>query len=114
MSIATDMKRTEIYDVKVGYDKYGRPVKNSKKEYEDTPSCVIDMCINVQTNYTSNKNQNGEIRFGEITHLGLTTVRGLKKGQKVMQDGHTYMIDLTPNERGRLSQIYLKEVIDDE
>lgn len=109
MSIASDMKVTDVFNPASAYDKYGRPNKN-KTQFEEEPCMTIEVAINIQTNYTSNKNVTGDVRYGEVTHLGLTTCRELVKGQKLIQDEHQYIIDLVPNTRGRLTQIYLKEI----
>lgn len=109
MSIASDMKLTYVFDSVGAYDRYGRPNKN-KTQFENEPCMTIEVAINVQTNYTSNKNANGDIKYSEITHIGLTTCRDLVKGQKLVQDECQYIIDLVPNVRGRFTQVYLKEI----
>lgn len=109
MSIASDMKVTDVFNPSSAYDKYGRPNKN-KTQFEEEPCMTIEVAINIQTNYTSNKNAIGDIKYSEITHLGLTTCKELVKGQKLVQNEQQYIIDLMPNTRGRLTQIYLKEI----
>ena len=113
MSIQSRMQKVDIYNSADGYDSFGRPVKNGS-EYEDVPCMTIDMCITVQTLQSSNKAVSSDIRYADITHFGITACKDLERGQLVISDGHKYKIHLTPNTCGRLSQIYLKEVIDDE
>ena len=109
MSIMSRMKKTQVFDQASGYDGSGRPLK-SAGTYEDEPCLEIDMSISTK----SQNNNVNDVRYSEVTHVGLTTSKELKKGQKVVQGDRILIIHLQPINSTRLTQVYLKEVLEDD
>lgn len=107
MSIQSSMQTTEVWELTL--DEYGEPKQdawgaptNERHKLDDDILCAI--------NYSMASNISKDINYSEITHVGLTACRTLKKGQILKQDGQTYLIDKVPNNKARLTQLYLKEV----
>lgn len=68
---------------------------------------TIDMAINLK----SFNAYNNDVRFTNVTHIGLTHCKSLRIGQKVIDSlGVEYKVDFV-NNYGRLAQIYLIEVV---
>lgn len=110
MSIMSSMQQTQVFNPLSVFDSLNRPIKNGK-QFEEEPFSVIDMCINVQTQQSANRSVAGDIRYQEVTHLGLTMSKDIVCGQLIRQGNQSFIVHLTPNTKGRLTQVCLKEVI---
>ena len=100
MSVTSRMRNADVFNLMDRYDDYGRPIQT----YE--PFLTTTMSIS----YKSQQNVQSSERYSDITHVGLTTCKALKKGQKVIVDGKKYIIHLQPLNSSRFTQVYLKEV----
>lgn len=115
MSIMSRMKKVQVFNPCSEYDAYGRPLQNSG-EFEDAPCLEVDMSISIKSQDASPGHQyNGsnQERYTEITHVGITTSRELKKGQKVLSEDKELIVHLEPLMQSRFTQVYLKEASED-
>lgn len=87
--------------------------KNGETDEWGAPSQDETMIatINIAINVVDTLNIKNSIEYGEVTHLGLTSFRGLKKGHVLRTLDKVYTVEKQPNEVTRLSQVYLKEVV---
>ena len=99
--INRQMQSCTVWQKSAGTDEWGAPSQN------ETMIATIYIAINVVDTIDI---KNG-IEYGEVTHLGLTTFRGLKKGHILKTLDKVYTVEKQPNEVTRLSQVYLKEVV---
>ena len=102
------MKKAQVFDHANGYDDSGRSLK-SAGTYEDEPCLEIDMSISTK----SQNNNVNDVRYSEVTHVGLTTSKELRKGKRVVQGDQVLVIHLQPINSTRYTQVYLKEVLED-
>lgn len=101
MSIQSSMKTVEVWEKKEGQDEWGAPTQEE----------VLIGAIQCAINHSQGTNISRDINYSEITHIGLTSDKNLKKGQVLKTTSNTYVIDKPPNNIARLTQLYLKEVI---
>ena len=101
MSIQSSMKAVEIWEKKEGQDEWGAPTQEE----------VLVSTIQCAINHAQGTNISKDINYSEITHIGLTSDKSLKKGQVLKTSTSTYVIDKPPNNITRLTQLYLKEVM---
>ena len=71
------------------------------------PSGKIEMSIFLK----EQKNIDGDIRFREATHTGITKSRLIEQGQRVLGEGVVYEVLLVPQTLGRFTTVVLKEVV---
>lgn len=97
------MQSCTLWKVEEGKDEWGA----------STNTETIIGTVNIAINHVDVANIKNAIEYGEITHLGLTDFRGLKKGYilKSFDESKRYVVEKQPNEVGRLTQVYLKEVV---
>lgn len=99
--INRQMQKCEIWEKKEEEGKWGSTVKD----------CIVGT-LKIAINHISGTNIKNDLSYTEVTHLGLTKCRGLKVGQKLKTaSNRVYLVEKPPNEVGRLSQVYLKEVV---
>ena len=99
--INRQMQRCTVWQKDGETDEWGAPSQ------DETMIATINIAINV----VDTINIKNSIEYGEITHLGLTTFRDLKKGHVLRTLDKVYTVEKQPNEVTRLSQVYLKEVV---
>ncbi len=56
------------------------------------------------------RNVDGDIRFIDATHTGITRDKNLRKGQKLTNAAQSFEIILVPQTLGRFTTLVLKEV----
>lgn len=99
--INRQMQDCKVYENRKIQDDYGK-FKDSWAQLED-----VKMAINLK----SQNAYNNDIRFTNVTNIGLTNSKSLLIGQKVIDTkGVEYKVDFV-NNFGRLAQIYLTEVV---
>ena len=95
------MQECKVYQNEQIQDDYGKWTDSWGEK------TTIQMAINLKT-FNAFKE---DIRFSNVTHLGLTDSKTLLIGQKVIDNaGLEYKVDFV-NNFGRLAQIYLIEVV---
>lgn len=99
--INRQMQRCTVWQKDGETDEWGAPSQ------DETMIATINIAINV----VDTINIKNSIEYGEITHLGLTTFRDLKKGHVLRTLDKVYTVEKQPNEVARLTQVYLKEVV---
>lgn len=99
--INRQMQSGDVYVKESGTDEWGAPVQNEK----------LVGSINIAINQVNTINIKNSIEYGEITHLGLTHFKELKKGYVLRSLEKVYVVEKEPNNVARLSQVYLKEVV---
>lgn len=99
--INRQMQRCTVWQKDGGTDEWGAPSQ------DETMIATINIAINV----VDTINIKNSIEYGQVTHLGFTSFRGLKKGHVLRILDKVYTVEKQPNEVTRLSQVYLKEVV---
>lgn len=99
--INRQMQDCEIWENSGAEGKWGSTTKES-----------LSGTLSIAINHISGTNIKNDVYYTEVTHLGLTRYRGLKVGQKLKTaDNKVYLVEKPPNELGRLTQVYLKEIV---
>ena len=102
MSINSRMKTFEVWENKQVNDKWGATTNELVK--------VDTARVSISTKSTLNINK--DMKYAEVTHIGLTENRNLKRNQVLCLDALRYIIYEVPNNMGRLTQLLLKEVVE--
>ena len=95
------MKIYQVYELSTVKDKWGA----------DSTEEVLKNTAEVSITYSSATSIMNDVRYQEVTHVGLTRNKDLKKGQILVLGDERYVIHLEPNNSTRLTQLFLKKVV---
>lgn len=95
------------------YDVYEKQVSETSDPWGTTP---VETEVKIGTaeitiNYSSANNITNDVRYAEVTHVGLTRDKTLKKDQMLVLGDERYVIHLPPNNFSRMTQLFLKAVV---
>lgn len=104
MSINSMMKTYDVLEKKASAN--ANPWSTTPTEEE-----VKVGTAEVTVNYSSANNIQNDVRYAEVTHVGLTRNKALKKDQILVLGSERYVIHLPPNNFSRMTQLFLKAVV---
>ena len=96
--IAVTLKPCDVYQRQSGSGSYGEPLS-----FSNIPTSV-KMSISLL-----NQEASSSPAYVDSTHLGLTVNKSISEGQKITQDGISYIVNLV-NNTTRMAQVFLKKI----